>query len=496
MDWFKRIGFFTASKKDVIQNNFLDDKTQRVLGEFDKEYRYKKVNNLSFTKDEVVLQLTYAATELWKYVVNASHDIYKKIQILEADYIDTKAKLDNAIEYELQNLEKKRQEYKKEIDEIDEELDEYNKQRKEIENAYHQLGEKKTLKGSLNRLHTGWFLFIMLIAGAAELFIYKNVFLSQEIGTTADLTQQEKWQVPAMALFMASGFTVMIIWLAHKMGEILRHLDSATQQERKGQWMKLGFIALIVSAAIWATVDIRGKMHQILAKDTKITTLMQQQENNEESLFADDTANDGFGDDTQEENDDGGFGAEDEDGAKQTKNPEIQIDVLRDEINKEKGATAWLFIIINLFIVVGGVFLSYETHTSSKIYETIERHIKNLQKRKKRVEQSLQKLEKEIVHFKEKKIDKIFKDLLLKSALYDKEIQVYNTYQNIYMLKLQTILEYLKNIYQEAGVAFPEITIEDILKGKIEIDLRKELHHVKNIDEYMIYTKDLKKQEV
>jgi len=132
------MGFFVSSKKDVIDKFFLDTKTEQILNEFDQEFRYKKVNNLAFTKEEVVLQLTYAATELWKYVVNASHNIYKKIQILETDYIDTKAKLDNAIEYELNNLENKRQEYKKELQEIDEELDGYNKQRKEIENAYHQ----------------------------------------------------------------------------------------------------------------------------------------------------------------------------------------------------------------------------------------------------------------------------------------------------------------------------------------------------------------------
>lgn len=496
MDFFKRLSFVTFFKKDVIEEDFLDAQTDTILNAFDREYRFKDVNELTYPDREIKTNLLYSATVLWTRVVNASHSIYKKIQILEADYIEVKSELDNKIEYELADYEKKRLAVQEEIEVVDKELQEYNEQRKEIEKAYHKIGEKKTQKGSLNRLNGFWFLFIMGIAGLAELFMYKNVFLSQEIGLMADKATQDKYIVDLMALGMASGFTVMIIWLAHKLGELLRHFDSATKSEVKSYIIKFVFISCVVVAAIVATVIIRGDMHKILSQDNKVEQLQGEIEDSKDAFSQPQEEEDnGFGSDDEEDSDDedAGFGSDEED-TKSVVSPvaskKAEIEELRNEVNDEKGKTSLLFVIINIFIVVGGMFLSYETHTSSKIYETIERHLKMLEKHKKSLEEELLRLERELMAFKHNKINRLFKELLLKAALYDKEVRTYNTYMQIFALKMQLVEDYIKKVYEEKGIEYAPVSYTEIIKGKINLDDREELYHVKNIDEYMIYNKE------
>lgn len=510
MDFFKRLSFLTFFKKDVIAEDFLDAQTDKILNEFDEEYRFKDVNELTYPDREIKTILLYGATVLWTRVVNSSHSIYKKIQILEADFIEVKSDLDSKIDYELQNYEKKRHEIQAEIEVVDAELLDYNSQRKAIEKEYHKVGEAKIQKGSLNRLSGFWFLFIMGIAGLAELFMYKNVFLSQEIGLMADKQAQDKIIVEWMALGMASGFTVMIIWLAHKLGELLRHFDSATKSEKNSYIFKFLFIVLVLSSAVWATVKIRGDMHEILAKDQKVERLQGQLEDQgnpfASSVDAEDNAGDGgFGssddaDDDADTDDAGGFGSDEEpqkSSAATLKTKSSEIDELRNEVNVDKDKTASLFFIINIFIVVGGMFLSYETHTSSRIYETIERHLKELEKLKKSLEKELLKLDKELMLFKTKKINRLFRQLLLKAALYDKEVRTYNTYMNIFELKMQLIEDYVKKTYEEKDVPYSPISYKDVIKGRINLDLRNELHHVQNIEDYMVYdySKTNKKDE-
>jgi len=507
MDFFKRLAFMTLSKKDVIANNFLDEQTDRVLSEFDQEYRFKDVNELTYPDREIKTNLLYAATTFWTVVVNASHSIYKKIQILEADYSDIKSQLDNKIEYELENYEKKRTELHNEIEYVNKEIQEYHIQSKSIESEYHKVADAKKVKGSLSRLSGFWFLLIMGIAGIAELFMYKNVFLSQEIGLMADRQEQDKQMLEFMALGMASGFTVMIIWLAHKMGEMLRHLDSAIESEKKASYYKLGFIALVVSAAIFATVTLRGDMHTILAKDIQVNQIQNSMEddkslfNNQESDTSEDDSEEGFGSGEEESESGDGFGESggfgdtsedaqiDEEEATKTKplTKEEKIEKLRNEVNEDKNATAWLFSVINIFIVVGGIFLSYETHTSSRVYETIEKHLAKLEKLKKSLEKELKKLDNEIMSFKSSKINKLFKELLLKAALYDKEVRTYNTYMHIFELKMQLVQDYIKKVYEEKKVAYTPIEYLEVLQDRVTLDYRRELHHVNNIEEYMIY---------
>jgi hypothetical protein len=245
-------------------------------------------------------------------------------------------------------------------------------------------------------------------------------------------------------------------------------------------------------AAIYATVRIRGDMHNILAKDQKVEQLQNSMED-EDNPFAETESK------TDIENSDNGNGfAEDDNGFAEeetasTNNTDKdnskleQIDELTNEVNNDKGKTAWLFSIINLFIVVGGVFLSYETHTSSRIYETIEKHLEKLEKLKKNLEKELKKTDDKIMNFKNREVNTLFKKVLLKAALYDKEVRTYNTYMQIFQLKMQLIEDYIKKIYEEKGWSYSEISYIELLNKTIKLDIRNELHHVNNIEEYMIY---------
>ena len=524
MSFFRHFAFSSFFNTDVIDNHFLDEQTDDILSAIDQEYRFKEVNDLKYPDREIKTNILYAATTFWTYVINASNALYKKIQILEADYSMVKSKLDNKLHYELVDYEHKQIDLEDEIETVNEELKEYNSERKKIEKEYFAAQGTKKVKGSLNRI-PGWvFLIVMIIAGLAELFMYKNVFMSQEIGFIADMSEETKYRYELMALGMATGFTAMLIWLAHKMGEILRHLDSAHEGEKRSYVIKLVFIALVTISAIMATVKIRGDMHHILAIDQQIDQIQETREDSQNSLFSDDEEGldsgegaesdaDGFGSDGGDEDDTGGFGSDSDDnegfgseggfdeaqssddstaeksatasGATLTSQSHEQT--LRDQEIEAKGNTAFLFVIINVFIVVGGVFLSYETHTSSKIYETIEKKIKALEKQKKRLEKEHAVLERTMEKLKERTIDKLFNELLYRAALYDKEVRTYNAYLQIFELKMQLVEDYLKNLYEAKGISYNDISYKEVISDKINLDARHELQHVNDIESYLIY---------
>jgi len=514
MNLFKRLQFSTWGHKDVIANDFLDKESDNILAEFDKEYRFKEVNDLPYPQREVKTNLIYAATSLWKRVINASHHLYKKVQILEASYSKTKSELDNKLYYELRNLETGKKELREERELVLEEITRLEVDKRAIEAKFNKVGADREVKGDLKQLPTWVFIGIMSIAGLAELFIYKNVFLSQEIGLMADMALEDKWLVDMMALGMASGFTLMIIWLAHKLGEMLRHWGNLHANEVKAHTIKFIVIGTIVLAAIISTVIIRGQMHEILAKDQKVSTINNQiddasssftsggsfgGENPENSLDGDSS---GFGDgEGGFGNDEGGFG-EDEGGFGNEARPttkatpkvnttngvlQRQSEQLRAEVVEEKGATALLFIWINLFIVVGGIVLAYSTHTSSVVYETILDAINRLEKEQKHLKKNILKLDKKIMKFKDHTINRLFTELLYRAALYDKEVRTYNTYVQIFELKMEMIENYLKNIYETKDIVIDDINYQDLIKDKVVFDYRKELHHVNTIEEYLIY---------
>ena len=482
-------------KPHTLYTQQIKEETDTLLNEFDREYRLKEINNIAISKDEFKTNMLYVANHLYEIMINASNAVYRKIQVLEASYSEIKSELDNKLYYELSNLEKQKEELESQVDNIDIEIEDYSKEKKTIEKEFNKL-ENRTVVGDLDKLPFWVFLLVMLLVGGAELLIYQNVFLSQEIGLTADMSLEKQSRVFWTSLLMSIGFVVMIIWMAHALGKLVRHFANTTATEKKFYIVKIAIIVAISAAAIWATVDIRSKMHTILADDNQVKILkVQQEDSSKQSMFGDDNSV-GFGDDTQDETenaDDNGFGGfgDDEPLPKVEKKPhdlKEKMQNLREDAQKRKEDTAYVFVIINLFIFIGGAFLSYFSHTSSPIYEMIESKIKLLEKRKKRHQRELEELDRKMMRFKKEEINKLFSKLVDAAALYDIHVRTYNAYTATFRIQLELIESYLREIYKTRGIEIEESSyVSTILLEYISLDTRKELQHVNNIEEYMIY---------
>jgi hypothetical protein len=475
----------------------IKDETDLLLNEFDREYRLKEINNIPLSKEEFKTNMLYVANRLYELMINASNEVYKKIQILEASYSEVKSEIDNKLYYELNNLEKEKEELELQIDDVEEEIEAYTKEKKIIEKEFNKLEDRQVV-GDLSKLPMWVFLAIMLLVGGAELLIYQNVFLSQEIGLTADMPEEKQSQVFWTSMLMSIGFVGMIIWMAHALGKLVRHFPNTTQKEKKLYIVKITIILAISAAAIWATVDIRSKMHSILGDDTQVKVLKVQKEDSKEiSMFGggDDEESDGFGAD-DEEDDDVGFGADDEDEEKSTttletkepQNLDSKIQNLREDAQQRKEETAYVFIIINLFIFIGGAFLSYFSHTSSPIYEMVEEKINALEKKKKKYKKEIVALDKKMIRFKKDELNKLFSKLVESASLYDIHVRTYNAYTAVFKIQLELIESYLREIYKANGITITEDSYVDmLLRDYITLDTREELQHVNNIEDYMIY---------
>ena len=490
-------------KQDELYTTQIKKESDQLLNELDKEYRLKEINNISFSKDEFETNMLYVANNLYTIMINASNAVYKKVQIFEANYSVIKSELDNKLYYELTNLEKQREDLIEELSDVEEEIHSYKEEKRAIEKEFNKL-EGRKLTGDLDKLPLWVFLIVMFLVGAAELLIYQNVFLSQEIGLVADMPEEKQSQVFWTSLLMSIGFVGMIIWMAHALGKLVRHFANTTLQEKKIYAVKIATILLISAAAIWATVDIRSKMHTILADDNQVKILKAQQENSlddgifgmqeDEGGFGSQEGDDTFGDeaDMQDDEEDA-FGADAADlkeeptRAKPTNDLEAQMQKLREDAQIKKEDTAYVFVIINLFIFIGGAFLSYFSHTSSPIYEMVEAKIKLLEKRKRAFEKAIKKIDKEIVKFKKYEINRLFSKLVEAAALYDIHVRTYNAYATVFKMQLDQIESYLHTIYKDHGVTIKESYVAEILQKYIVLDTREELQHVNNIEEYMIY---------
>ncbi|MEN4045385.1 hypothetical protein [Sulfurimonas sp. NWX367] len=489
------------AKPHDLSTKQLKNETDILLNEFDKEYRLKEVNNIALSKDEFRTNMLYVSNYLYEIMINTSNAVYQKIQLLEASYSEIKSELDNKLYYELNTLEKQKEECISEINHIEEEIQSYTAEKKTIEKEFNKL-ENRKVTGDLQKLPFWVFLAVMLLVGGAELLIYQNVFLSQEIGLTADMPLEKQSQVFWTSLLMSIGFVGMIIWMAHALGKLVRHFANTTQKEKKFYIIKIMIIVAISAAAIWATVDIRSKMHTILADDNQVKVLkMQKEDTKETSLFGDndtagfansaqnDSQDDGFGD-GDDFGDGGGFGSDEP--VQQTKEEPSSLDTkiqkLREDAQKRKENTAYVFVIINLFIFIGGAFLSYFSHTSSPIYEMIESKIKLLETRKKKCQKKIITLDKKMIAFKKEEINRLFSKLVDAAALYDIHVRTYNAYTAVFKIQLELVESYLREIYRTQGVAIEEESyVAMILREYITLDTRKELQHVNNIEEYMIY---------
>jgi len=348
----------------------------------------KKVNRFSLER-----QLMKITTSLYKEFHSHVDPIRIKIQAVESKVMTSRFRL-HEFARGICSAKKNVERHNKEIKEMDDNLTQHTSTLRKIENELNDV----EFRGDLRRLPMWVFIVLMTVAGFAEIMVYYNVFLSQEIGLKVDRTDSTELMIYLGSAFvMALGFTVMLIWLAHKMGMMLRQVGSVHPSEKFAYWIKFIVIAATVIGAIVSTVVIRGQMHTIMAKDAKIQKILDKEESSLiESMLVDDSEeSDDENDDLLDEDDsddgfsdDDGFGEDDE-----TESSVSTEEKLRMEINQEKGETAYLFIVINIFIVVAGTFLAYATHTSSIQYEAIESMVLRIKKRRKKSLKELKKLE-------------------------------------------------------------------------------------------------------
>ena len=498
------VRYFFYKSAEQIQSGTLKRETNSLLNEFDQEYRYKEINDLTPDASEFTTNILYTLERLYEKVINATNRVYKKIQFLEATYSSLKSELDNKLYYELHNLEEKKEHIEEEIEEVEREIERYNAKKEHLEEEFGKLDNKEVV-GDLHR-HPKWFFWaVMIPAGLAEFFIYKSVFMSQELNLPIDMPENTRYMYEVMSGVMSVGFIVMIIWMAHALGKFIRHFSTATKKERPYYIAKMLIIALVSAGAIWATVDIRGQMHEIMAINTKVKNLKTTQEHNEEAMLLGEDASDAsqLSSDDDDEDELGGLGDEDEDDADALEDEEkssstashdaknssvdAQIEDLEHQAVVAKDATAPVFMLINIFIFIGGVFLSYFVHSSSPTYDMIEDEIAKLQRKRKRLQKELRRADKEIVTFKKYVIDPLFARLLKVAALYDLHVRTYNAYLELFYMEVEIVVDYLTTTFARFGVEVEPVDYKELLSKHITIDDRKELHHVNRIEEYMIY---------
>ncbi len=504
-DFGDKIRHLFYAKAERINSFDIKKKTDMILNEFDREYRYKEINDILPKESEFTTNILYTLQQLYESVVNASNKVYKKIQFLEAHYSSLKSELDNKLYYELHNLEEKKEEIERNISDIETEIEHYTQDKEQIEKEFSKLKNKEVV-GDLHKQPDWVFWVIMILAGSAEFFIYQNVFLSQELGLEADQPENMQLMYKIMSGVMSVGFIIMIIWMAHALGKFIRYFSTASKKERSYYIVKMVLISLVSASAIWATVDIRGQMHEIMAINTKVQNLKEHKEENEFSMLMGDEEKKDTGGllNNDDEDDDGGLGDdEDEEGADALEDDDeeaggkalpvkkedinTQIDKLEHQAVVAKDATAPVFMFINIFIFIGGVFLSYFVHTSSPVYDMILSELKKLQKKKKALQKELLRADKEIMLFKKYVIDPLFARLLKEAALYDLHVRVYNAYLELFYMQVEIVVDYLTMTFERFGVTVKPVDYKILLQEHITIDERKELHHVNRIEEYMIY---------
>lgn len=224
----------------------------------------------------------------------------------------------------------------------------------------------------LNRISMIWFFLLMAIFAATEIVMYQKVFIIQESGDAQDL-------LPNIAAYgLASGFTVMIIWMAHLSGNILRHLNPTkdyevtnTQAEVPSRIVKflslnarslfLLFVILFVSMASMAAVaHLRAS---IIEQDIKKVELSKIQQSKVENIQSDNTERE----------------IDELDGSKDSPSS-VTVEKVERKFGNEfmQSQDAYYFTGLNVFIFVAGIFLAYKTHTSSPKYEEYETKDKQL----------------------------------------------------------------------------------------------------------------------
>jgi hypothetical protein len=487
-----------------------DKERENLKSVIDKEIRTLYTDERKLNRFQVEEKLRFVTNSLWDAFQGVIEPIRKKIQGLESAILVNRYKLDESLKKHCQSIVGMKR-VENELDEIEEDLYRHRKDMRYIEEHCNS----EEAKGDLKRLPMWVFLLLMTIVGLAEIVVYFNVFLSQEVGLISQLDSDiDRIKYYAFAGVMAVGFTVMMIWLAHKLGMMLRQYVSVHKEMRLAYWTKFIVISIIVIVAIIATVQIRGKMHVILAEELKLQKMI---DNFGSEISMDDNSDSGMavdedvsmGDDMSmddeikmEEPQEKNTPKETED-KKEKPNLENltanQIDMITDKISKMKGDLAYLFIAINLFIVVAGVFLAYEVHTSSIKYEALEGIIARLEKRRKKLLKRKKKLAKKFSKTEKDEVMAIVKEYVESVNEFDEYSQVVKSHriaiENIYIEMIYYLLGTMEehNLLYDIDENYLEDFTPDDLSERFEkewklekVDMEvPEVMHVNNIDEFI-----------
>jgi len=489
-----------------------DQEKKNLKSIIDKEVRTLYSDERKLNRFQVEEKLRFVTNSLWDTFQKVIEPIRKKIQGIESAMFVNRYKLDESLKKYCQSIVGLKR-VENELEEIENDLDRHRKEMRRIEEHCNS----EEAKGDLKRLPMWVFLLLMSIVGLAEIVVYFNVFLSQEVGLISQLDNDiDRIKYYAFAAVMAVGFTVMMIWLAHKLGMMLRQYVAVHKEMRMAYWTKFIVIATVVIVAIIATVQIRGKMHVILAEELKLQKMME--------TFGNDDKGDEWGE-TVEKGDEwdeaGGNGDKDDGWGETSVGPEKgeskvspkgdvkvptlknlsedQIDIITNKISKMKGDLAYLFIAINLFIVVAGIFLAYEVHTSSIKYEALEGIIARLEKRRKKLLKRKKKLAKKFSKTEKDEVMSIVKKYVESVNEFDEYSQVVKSHriaiENIYIEMIYYLLGTMEehNLLYDIDESYLENFTPDDLSKRFEkewklekVDMEvPEVMHVNNIDEFI-----------
>ncbi len=503
--------------------NFDKEKAELKLS-IDENARTLYTDERKLNKFQLNEKLFFITNSLWDSFQNVLIPIRQKIQGLESEILVNRYKLDETLKKHCESKEDFKRSAR-ELFDVEENLDSHRKEMQKIE-AHCNAEEAE---GDLKRLPMWLFWLLMFFVGLAEVSVYYYVFLSQEIGLKTEITSStEEYIYYGLAMIMAVGFTIMLIWLSHKLGMMLRQYISVHKKSIKSYWIKFGAIAFIVIAAIVSTVIMRAQMHNILYIEHQIeqlqkknlyspgmsmgdinsvysNSMMDGDNKNDESVMSEEVV---MGDD--EMTDDMMMSSEGD--MEHKPNPITRAEnmdkntseivsesSLREAINLKKGTMAYLFIIINIFIVVAGIFLSYEVHTSSIKYEALEGMITRLEKRRKTLSKKKRKLENELLKNEKGELLSVvtkFVDSVNRFDEYSQKVKSYKIYiENVYiemvyymfgtMIEHKLLVDIDEKFIEEYTPEYLSVRFNKEWKlEKIDVDV-PEVIHANNIDEYL-----------
>jgi len=497
-----------------------DREKEELKQRIDENIRKLYTDERKLNKFQIDEKLLFITNNLWDSFQQIIEPIRKKIQKLESDILVNRYNLNETLKKHCKSKEDFKRAERDLID-VEENLNKHRKEMQKIEE--HCNGEEA--EGDLKRLPFWVFVVLMSIVGLAEMVVYYYVFQSQEMMGKSDVyTTLDRIMYYGFPLVMALGFTVMMIWLSHKLGMMLRQYTSVHKKIRQAYWIKFGVIFVVVAVAIFATVEIRKQMHEIMYIQNKIvkmqdasmdiSAMMDSGKMGGESgmdtsdMSMDMDMEDESADMTMDDDVDSLKSSIDNEALKKevetkikeqnTSFPETE-DGLQLLVTKLKGNLAMLFLAINFFIVVAGIFLAYEVHTSSIKYEALEGMIERLEKKREKLlkikneyEKALSKNEKnELLQVLQKYVESVNTFDEYSQVVKSLRVSIENIYIEMVYYMLGTMEEH--NLLTEIDIQYIEQFSPEYLSTRFKeewklenIDIEsEEVMHIHNIDQFI-----------